>query len=65
MKISSIRLKVAIAGVKWFIKRPKRNYRIAITRDATSSFLINLTAHYNAIYTVALGANKGEAYENW
>lgn len=51
-------LKAAIARVVGFIKRPKRNYRVAITRAATSSFLLNLTAQYNSIYTVALGANK-------
>ena len=40
-----------------FIKRQKRNYRVAITRSSASSFLANLTAPYNAIYTVALGAD--------
>jgi DHA1 family multidrug resistance protein-like MFS transporter len=50
--------KTAIAQVGGFIKRPKRNYRVAITRAATSSFLLNLTLQYDSIYTVALGANK-------
>lgn len=41
-----------------FVKRQKRNYRVAITRSAGSSFLMNLTAQSNAIYTVALGADS-------
>ena len=41
-----------------FVKRQKRNYRVAITRSAISSFLMNLTAQSNAIYTVALGADS-------
>jgi len=41
-----------------FIRRQKRNYRVAITRSSVSSFLMNLTAQYNAIYTVALGADS-------
>ena len=41
-----------------FAQRQKRNYRVAITRSATSSFLMKLTAQYNAIYAVGLGANS-------
>ena len=60
MKIEKIAhsFKGTIARVESFIKRPKPNYRIAITRAAASSFLLGLTAQYNSIYTVALGANK-------
>jgi MFS family permease len=39
-----------------FIRRQKDNYRVAITRSAANGFLLNLTAQYDAIYTVALGA---------
>jgi len=46
-----------IRGVREFIARPKRNYRVAITRAAASNFLANLTAQYDSIYTVALGAD--------
>lgn len=50
----------AIGGAKEFIGRQKRNYRIAVTRSAASSFLANLTTQYDSIYTVALGANSVE-----
>jgi DHA1 family tetracycline resistance protein-like MFS transporter len=40
-----------------FIRRQKHNYRVAITRSAASSFLLSLTAQYDSIYTVALGAD--------
>ena len=40
-----------------FIRRQKDNYRVAMTRSAADNFLLNLTAQYDAIYTVALGAN--------
>lgn len=40
-----------------FVKRQKRNYRIAITRAALSEFLAKLTYQYDSIYTMALGAN--------
>jgi MFS family permease len=43
-----------------FIGRQKHNYRVAITRSATNSFLLNLTAQYDSIYTVALGAGSVE-----
>ena len=46
-----------ITSAKEFIRRPKRNYRIAITRAAASSFLAGLTSQYDSIYTVALKAN--------
>ena len=47
----------AVAGVRGFITRQKHNYRVAITRAAAGSFLANLTAQYDSIYTVALGAD--------
>lgn len=43
-----------------FIQRQKRNYRIAVTRSAVDNFLYNLTAQYDSIYTVALGAGSVE-----
>jgi MFS family permease len=43
-----------------FIGRQKHNYRVAVTRSAVSSFLLNLTAQYDSIYTVALGADSVE-----
>ncbi|MGD1997134.1 MAG: MFS transporter, partial [Anaerolineae bacterium] len=43
-----------------FVRRQKHNYRVAITRSAVSSFLLNLTAQYDSIYTVALGADSVE-----
>ena len=43
-----------------FLGRQKHNYRVAITRSAANSFLANLTAQYDSIYTVALGANSVE-----
>lgn len=46
------------AKAKGFLMRQKRNYRVAIARSASSSFLANLTAQYNSIYTVALGADS-------
>lgn len=49
-----------IERVIGFIRRQKHNYRVAITRSAVSSFLINLTAQYDSIYTVALGADSVE-----
>jgi len=41
-----------------FIGRQKHNYRVAITRSSANNFLINLTAQYDSIYTVALGADS-------
>jgi len=43
-----------------FVRRQKHNYRVAITRSAVNSFLLNLTAPYDSIYTVALGADLVE-----
>jgi MFS family permease len=43
-----------------FVKRQKHNYRVAIARSAGSSFLLNLTAPYDSIYTAALGASSVE-----
>jgi MFS family permease len=48
----------ALNKVLGFVMRQKRNYRVAITRSAVSSFFMNLTAQSNAIYTVALGADS-------
>jgi MFS family permease len=41
-----------------FAQRQKHNYWVAITRSAGSSFLVNLTAQYDSIYTVSLGASS-------
>jgi len=41
-----------------FIRRQKRNYRVAIARSAASSFLLSLTSQYDSIYAVALGADS-------
>ncbi len=41
-----------------FVRRQKHNYRVAITRSAVNSFLLNLTAQYDSIYAVALGADS-------
>ena len=41
-----------------FIGRQKHNYRVAVIRSAASHFLLNLTAQYNSIYAVALGADS-------
>lgn len=49
-----------IERVVGFISRQKHNYRVAIVRSSASSFLLNLTAQYDSIYTVALGANSVE-----
>ena len=43
-----------------FVRRQKHNYRVAITRSAANTFLLNLTAPYDSIYTVALGADSVE-----
>lgn len=43
-----------------FVRRQKHNYRVAITRSAVNSFLLNLTAQYDSIYAVALGADSVE-----
>lgn len=49
-----------IGRVTGFIGRQKHNYRVAVTRSAVNSFLLNLTAQYDSIYTVALGADSVE-----
>jgi len=46
-----------IEKARGFIGRQKHNYRVAVVRSAASSFLANLTAQYDAIYTTALGAD--------
>jgi MFS family permease len=43
-----------------FIDRQKHNYRVAITRSAVTNFLQKLTAQYDSIYTVVLGADSVE-----
>ena len=43
-----------------FIGRQKHNYRVAIARSSANNFLLNLTAQYDSIYTVALGADPVE-----
>jgi MFS family permease len=50
----------AIKDLIGLVKRQKHNYRVAITRSAANTFLLNLTAQYDSIYTVALGANSVE-----
>lgn len=49
-----------IRRIRGFINRQKRNYRVAVTRSAANEFLFNLTAPYDSIYTVALGAGSVE-----
>lgn len=49
-----------VGRARGFISRQKYNYRVAITRSAVNSFLVNLTAQYDSIYTVALGADSVE-----
>jgi MFS family permease len=44
--------------VMGFARRQRHNYWVAITRSAGSSFLMNLTAQYDSIYTVSLGADS-------
>jgi len=51
-------LATAIERAIGFVRRQKHNYRVAITRSAGNSFLLNLTAQYDSIYTVALGADS-------
>jgi MFS family permease len=48
----------AIGQAKGFVGRQKPNYRVAITRSAANSFLANLTAQYDSIFAVALGADS-------
>jgi len=48
----------ALGEARVFVTRQKHNYRVAITRAAAGSFLANLTAQYDSIYTVALGADS-------
>ena len=50
----------AADGARQFVLRQKPNYRVTVTRAALSSFLAGLTAQYNAIYAVALGASPVE-----
>ena len=47
----------AATNAKGFLARQKRNYRVAVGRQAMSSFFANLTAQYNSIYVISLGAN--------
>jgi hypothetical protein len=50
----------AVGRFTSFITRQKRNYRVAMTRSAANSFFFNLTAQYDSIYTLALGAGSVE-----
>jgi MFS family permease len=47
-----------VQRVARFVARQKHNYRVAITRAAANNFLLKLSAQYDAIYTVALGADS-------
>ena len=47
----------AAGRARQFVLRQKPSYRITVTRAALSSFLAGLTAQYNSIYAVALGAS--------
>jgi len=47
----------ALGQARQFVFRQKPNYRVTVTRAALSSFLAGLTAQYNSIYAVALGAS--------
>ena len=47
----------ALGSARTFIGRQKHNYRVGMVRSAANSFLKNLTAQYDSIYTVALGAD--------
>jgi len=47
----------AADGARQFVLRQKPNYRVTVTRAAFTSFLAGLTAQYNSIYAVALGAS--------
>jgi MFS family permease len=49
---------ITIQRVMRFVRRQKSNYHVAVTWSAVSRFLANLTAQYNAIYAVALGADS-------
>jgi len=53
-------LTMAAAGAVRFVNRQKRNYRVALTRQAINSFLANLTMQYNSIYVAGLGASPVE-----
>jgi MFS family permease len=48
----------AIGRAIGFIGRQKHNYRVAVARSTASSFVGSLTAQYNSIYAVALGADS-------
>ena len=48
---------MAAGRARQFVLRQKPNYRVTVTRAALSSFLAGLTAQYNSIYAVALGAS--------
>jgi len=47
----------AVGHARQFLLRQKPNYRVTVTRAAFSGFLSGLTAQYNSIYAVALGAS--------
>ncbi len=50
----------AVGRLTGFMMRQKHNYRVAVTRSAVNEFFFNLTAQYDSIYTVALGAGSVE-----
>ena len=56
----TLTLETAVERFTGFLARQKRNYRVAVTRSAANSFLYNLTAQYDSVYTVALGAGSVE-----
>lgn len=47
----------AVGRARQFVLRQKPSYRVTVTRAAFSSFLAGLTAQYDSIYAVALGAS--------
>ena len=49
----------AMAGrVADFVRRQKRNYRVAVARNSINNFFVSLTGQYSAIYAVGLGADS-------
>ncbi len=47
----------AAGRARQFVRRQKPNYRVTVTRAASSSFLVGLTSQYDSIYAIALGAS--------
>jgi len=46
-----------LGRARQFFRRQKPNYRVTVTRAASSSFLVGLTSQYDSIYAIALGAS--------